>query len=569
MLKSWKAPIRLGLGRALLVSALVGLVFGAACSSSDFSQEDLDAAKDLAVAKGDLANISGDLTAATSDLNAANSELSAAASDLTAAESQLATTKSSLDTAQGQISDLQVQVTSMGAIPPPITVIQTGQSVPADPGSAPTGWANDESVRGGLYLVAQYDSSGPDAWDPVAHPLVYYSSDGTESDSPTYDADADYFAGFYMVDGYSKDVIGSVIFTELEGMKVSSYPHGVGVSPDGKWIYVGFGMGDDREGHLAIVNARTLKIDKLLKQESYFEGGMRSQRVHHIQGWIDSSGEDKVIVQWGFGANGGPHHILDPNDDNRVYKALTYDDIKPMGHPFTTPSPNGQYVYVSMGANFIRSNHSPAAAIAKWDIETGKHVVIEGVGHHPIGITHTADGRWTYVIDGHSSFVYKIDNEIDEVVASTSTGVAGPYGIALNWDETRAFIVAKGEGTHNKGAVLGVVDLERFRAARDLRQMPIWLGGSASSVDHAILHPDPEVNELWVSNMNGWETIVLDIDTYTAVDWIATPAGGNTHSGAFVSYTSSWAGTLEADMGGPKSPEMWTVVQAKVAAAAQ
>jgi DNA-binding beta-propeller fold protein YncE len=173
------------------------------------------------------------------------------------------------------------------------------------------------------------------------------------------------------------------------------------------------------------------------------------------------------------------------------------------------------------------------------------------------------------VIDGHSSFVYKIDNEIDEVVASTSTGVAGPYGIAINWDETRAFIVAKGEGAHNKGAVLGVVDLERFRAARDLRQMPIWLGGSASSVDHAILRPDPEVNELWVSNMNGWETIVLDIETYTATDWIATAVGGNTHSGAFVSCTSSREGTLEADMGGPKSPEMWTAVQAKVAAAAQ
>ena len=49
-------------------------------------------------------------------------------------------------------------------------------------------------------------------------------------------------------------------------------------------------------------------IDKLLKQESYFERGTRSQRVHHIQGWVDSNGDDKVIVQWGFGANGGPHH---------------------------------------------------------------------------------------------------------------------------------------------------------------------------------------------------------------------------------------------------------------------
>ncbi|NQW21056.1 MAG: hypothetical protein HQ477_10125 [Chloroflexi bacterium] len=539
MLKSWKSLLRLGLVRALLVSALVGLVFGVACSSSDISQEDLDAAKNLAVAQSELNSVKADLSSATSELS----------------------------TAKSQVSDLQSQVTSMGQVPPAITVIQTGASVPAAVGSAPTGWANAESERGGLYLIAQYDSSGPDAWSAADHPLVYFTSDGTESSSPTYDKDAAYFAGFDMVDGYTKEVIESVIFTELEGMAVASFPHGVGVSPDGKWVYVGFGMGDAREGYVAIVNARTLKIDKLIKQESYFEGGMRSQRLHHIQGWVDSTGKDKVILQWGFGANGGPHHILDPNDDNRVSKSITYDDIKPMGHPFTTPSPNGQYIYVSMTSNWIRDNHSPAAAVAKFDIETGKHVVIEGVGHHPIGITHTADGRWTYVVDGHSGHVYKIDNEIDEVVADTNSGVAGPYGIALNWDETRAFIVAKGEGTHNLGGVLGVVDLTSFRAARDLHTYPLWLGGSASSVDHAVLHPDPAINELWVSNMNGWETIVVDIATYTATDWIPTAAGGNTHAGAFVTYTSSWVGQLESDMGGPKSAEMWANVEAKVAAA--
>ncbi len=540
MLKSWKAPIRLGLGRALLVSALAGLVFGVACSGSDISQEDLDAAKNLAVVQ----------------------------SELSAAESELATTKSSLEAAQGQVSDLQSQVSSMSTVPPPMKVVQTGVSVAAEPGSPPTGWANEESVRGGLHLVAQFDSSGPDAWDPDEHPLVYFTSDGTESSAPTYDADAPYFAGFNMIDAYTREVIDSVIFEDAQGDPVSSFPHGVGVSPDGKWVYVGFGVGDDREGHIAIVNARTLKIDKLLKQESYFEGGTRSQRLHHIQSWIDSNGEDKVILQWGFGANGGPHHILDPNDDNKVWKSLTYDDIKPMGHPFTTPSPDGQYVYVSIGANWIRSNHSPAAAIAKYDIETGKHEVIEGTGHHPIGITHTADGRYTYVVDGHGSHVYKVDNEINEVIASASAGVAGPYGIALNWDESLAFLVGKGEGSHNKGGVLGILDTARMRQSRELHQMPLWLGGSASSVDHAILHPDPEVNELWVSNMNGWETIIVDLDTLEAVDWIPTVAGGNTHSGAFVRYDTSWNGVLESDMGGPKSPAMWEEVKAQVAAAA-
>jgi hypothetical protein len=295
---------------------------------------------------------------------------------------------------------------------------------------------------------------------------------------------------------------------------------------------------------------------------------MRSQNLHHIQSWTDSDGNDRVILQWGFGANGGPHHILDPNNDNRVVRSITYEDVMPMGHPFTTPSPDGKFVYISMGSPQIREAEGHNAGIAKVNVDTGEVDIISHVGAHPIGITHTADGRWTYVVDGHSSFVFKIDNESNEVVGSTSSGVAGPYGIALNWDETRAYLVGKGEGTHNKGSVLGVIDLTRFRAASDLHQYPIFLGGSASSVDHAILHPDPAVNELWVSNMNGWETIVVDLNTDEAIAWIPTPNGGNTHNGAFVRYAADWSGELMSDMGGPKSASMWAEVRTRVNAAA-
>lgn len=471
---------------------------------------------------------------------------------------------SRLDASELQATQLQDQLASVA----PVNVIQTGQLVPAPAGSAPTGWANEESERGGLHLIAQYDSSGPDAWDASEHPLVYFTSESSSNPNPDRDDEAPYFAGFHIIDAYDKEVIAAALFS-YEG-NLTRGPHGVGVSPDGKWAYVGFSEtqeGASRLSYIAIVNVRTLKMDKLLLQQSYFEGGLRSQALHHIQGWTDHNGNDRVIIQWGFGANGGPHHILDPNSDNEVVRSLTYDDIKPMGHPFTTPSPDGRYVYVSMGANWIRSNHSPAAGVAKYDIETGEHEVIEGVGHHPIGITHTQDGKFTYVVDGHGSHVYKIDNETNEVVGSTSAGVAGPYGIALNWDETRAYLVGKGEGSHNRGGVLGLLDTTRMRQSRELHQMPIQLGGSASSVDHAILHPDPDVNELWVSNMNGWETIIVDLDTGTAVEWIATPNGGDTHSGAFVRYDASWNGTLEADMGGPKSAAMKAAVAAKAAAA--
>lgn len=415
-------------------------------------------------------------------------------------------------------------------------------------------WSTPEAVRGGLHLVAQYDSSGPDAWDVAAHPLVYFTSESQFSINPNK-PEGPAFAGFHIIDGYSKEVVAVAYFKVDEASTIVRGPHGVDVSPDGRWAYVGWSEKADGAAeipYVGIVNVRTLKLDKVLMQESYYQGQMRRQRLHHIQSWTDVDGNERVILQWGFGADGGPHHILDPNNDNRVVKSITYDDVRPMGHPFTTPSPDGKTVYVSMGSPQIRAAHSYTAGIAKVNLDTGAVIVIPGVGHHPIGITHTADGLITYVVDGHSSQVFKIDNKTNTVVGIASAGVAGPYGLALNWDESRLFLVGKGEGSHNRGGVLGVIDTRIFQPDGSINQ-PITLGGSASSIDHAILHPDPAVNELWISNMKGWETIVLDLNTLQTKAYIPTPNGGDTHSGAFVRYTTDFSGELLVDMGGIKS----------------
>jgi len=436
--------------------------------------------------------------------------------------------------------------------------------------AATTDWATAESERGGLFLVAQFDSSGPDAWDAAAHPLVYITSESSFNPNPDRSL-AGGFAGFQLIDGYTKEVFASFIGVrtpERSGLRTG--PHGVDVSPDGKWAYVGWAEIDDSEtkytAYVAIVNMRTLKIDKLLRQQSYFRGQQRVQRLHHIQAWRDVDGNDRVVLQWGFGASGGPHHILDPNDDNRVVRSITYDDVQVMGHPFTTPSPDGKTLYVSIGSPELREEPFAGAGVAKVDLETGAVTNIMGTGNHPIGITHDVDGKFTYVVDGTNSIVYKIDNELDEIVAKTSAGVAGPYGLAFNWDESLLFLVGKGEGTHNRGSVLGVIDAVRFSRWRGLHQMPIFLGGSASSIDHAILHPDPEVNEMWISNMNGWETIVLDLETFKPTDWIPTPNGGDTHSGGFVRYNPDFTGELMSDMGGPKAESMRELIREAKAA---
>jgi DNA-binding beta-propeller fold protein YncE len=491
-----------------------------------------------------------------------------------AVTTELADANAQITALQGQLSSAQVE-----------TIVTQTAEFAAPPASAPIpddGWSNAESVRGGLILVAQLDSSGPDAWDIAAHPRVYFTSESFQSNYyETNDLEATgfgNFAGWHVVDAYSKEVVASALYQDLVPQQVNRGPHGVAVSPDGKWGYVGFATpaAEDCDpvttacnmvGYVMIVNVQTMKVDKILRQQSWSEGGWRSQAIHHIQCWTqDSTGEDFCILQWGFGANGGPHYIVKPNDNNRVYRSITYDDIRPMGHPFTTPSPDGQYVYVSVGSNWIREGHD-TAFIAKLDIDTGVPEYMGPTGSHPIGITHTQDGKYTYVVDGHSSFLYKLDNETGEPVAHASSGIAGPYGICLNWDETEAWVNGKGEGTANLGNSMSIFDLTRFRASRDHGNTPFYLGGSASSVDHCALHPDPEVNEVWISNMKGWETIVVSLDTYTVTDYITTPHTGDTHGMAFVYYDGGWDdGRLMVDMGGPKDQELQDLIKANAAA---
>jgi len=441
----------------------------------------------------------------------------------------------------------------------PTTLVQAGQLQAAAAGAAPTGWDTAESIRGGLKLVATFDSSGPDAWSAAAHPMVYFTSEGGNN----------LFAGLHIIDAYTKRVVKGVNY-ELGEYKVS--PHTTGVSPDGKWAYLQGGRTVDgkNEDVTFIINARTLKIDKILKQESRFQGATRVQRLHHVTGYIDTKGQDRVVVQYGFGSNGGPHFILDPKDNNRVVTAITVEDTGYwMGHPFLTLDPARKFLYVGLKNAAWAAEAHDVAGLAKINLETRAVTIIPAVGMHLIGMAHTADGKFLYVNDAEESMVVKIDTATNQVVGKASAGVAGPYGLAMNWDESELFAVGKGEGSHNTGSVLGVINLQDFRTKRGIIN-PIPLGGTGkvASIDHAILHPDQAVNELWVSNMAGDETIVLDLATRTVKAYIPTPGGGNTHSGAFVKYAADWTGTVLADHGGPQN-EQYAARLAVVQAAAK
>jgi len=442
----------------------------------------------------------------------------------------------------------------------PTQVVQAGQLAPPPPNAQPTGWDTAESLRGRVTLLATYDSSGPDAWDVAAHPLVYFTSEGVGANP----LGGKRTSGVQVIDAREKKVIASALFNM--GEEVTENPHGVGISPDGKWVYIGemqrVAATRQVRSVLMVINSRTLKLDRVLQ-------GPRADWFHHITAFTDWQGRDRVIAAYGRNAGGGPIFLLDPKDNNRVVKSYTLEDIGyRIGHPYPTVDPTGRFLYIAIHAPPWQGQNHNTAGIAKVNLETSAVRIIPFVGDNPIGMAHTSDGRFTFVNDAHSSEIYKIDNETNTVVEDTSTGVAGPYGLALNWDESVLYPIGKGEGTHNNGSVIGYVTTTPFQSPRNLFQnMPIWLGGSASSVDHGILHPDPAVNELWISNMNGWETIVLDLNTNKVKTYIPTPNGGDTHSGGFARYNRDWTGELLADMGGPKR-SVREIMRQRVAAAA-
>src|SRR5688572_18180659 len=120
---------------------------------------------------------------------------------------------------------LQQQLAAMT----PTLLVQAGQLAPPPPDARPSGWDTAESVRGRIRLLATYDSSGPDAWDVKAHPLVYFTSEGVERPPMK--------SGVQVIDANARKVIASALF-DL-GEEVTENPHGVGISPDGRWLYIG------------------------------------------------------------------------------------------------------------------------------------------------------------------------------------------------------------------------------------------------------------------------------------------------------------------------------------------
>ncbi|MBT5031149.1 MAG: hypothetical protein HOM55_02510, partial [Proteobacteria bacterium] len=192
-------------------------------------------------------------------------------------------------------------------------------------------WQTEWAKRVGVELEYSFDSSGEAVWDSSEHPLVFMTTEG-----PGYGGmlGGVTLPGFAIFDADTRKPILSKDYDVLSwGWSNVFEPHGLGTSPDGKWIYLPTGEGSfqtmgDNVGRYLIINAETLKIDKVIKIPG---------QAHHAKSFTTENGEQRVIL-YGWSQ---PLFVLDPDDDNRVVGSVTHQEQGSEAYTYW-PTPDGK-----------------------------------------------------------------------------------------------------------------------------------------------------------------------------------------------------------------------------------
>ena len=397
-------------------------------------------------------------------------------------------------------------------------------------------WATPWAEKVGVSLEKSFDSSGPDAWDPEEHPLVFITTEG-----PGYGGlmSGVELPGLAIIDADTREVVAHRNYDVLSwGWPNVWEPHGLGVSPDGQWIYLPTGQGSflttGDAGRFLVINARTLKIEKVLK--------LRGQ-AHHANSFRMPDGEQRVIL-YGWTQ---PLFVLDPDDDNRVVGSLDHSELGIEGYLYFA-SPEGDEIIAGGGYRgldlkaALKDNTLIRINTKTWKVKG--YVPIEDSS--PVWVAFGSDGKYAYITGSGSSHVFKYDRQQRKIVTKARAGVEGPYGVHLGWDDDRLYTIGKGEGSHNRGKVLGMLSSKLMDI--NVRPMDQFVTNCIRG-DHGLLHPDPDANELWITCNSSFEVVIFDLDLKEVSARIPMPNGGSTHSGAFVKY-NGWNGEVVSDHNG-------------------
>jgi len=410
-------------------------------------------------------------------------------------------------------------------------------------------WANEWSEKVNIELEYSFDSSGPDAWDSSEHPLIFVTTEG-----PGYGGllSGVSLPGLAIIDADTREVVTSQNYDVLSwGWSNVFEPHGLGTSPDGKWIYLptgegSFGSSGDHAGRFLVINARTLKIDKVIKLQG---------QAHHAKSFVTPEGEQRVIL-YGWTQ---PMFVLDPADDNRVVGSVSHQEQGSEGYLYFASSNGDKIIGTGRYRDFDMRKHLTDNPV--WIVDTDTWKVKKWIQVHdsaPVWVNFTSDDKYAYITGSRNSIIMQLDIEQQKVITEQRAGVDGPYGNHFGWDDRFIYTIGKGEESHNRGKMVGMVDADTMSVPGS-RSMNQFYTGCIRG-DHGTLHPDPEANEMWISCNASFEVVIFDLDLREVTGRVSLPNGGSTHSGAFVSYPAGWdePGKTLSDMNGLHGPALET-----------
>lgn len=420
----------------------------------------------------------------------------------------------------------------------PSNLVTPGKQLPN-----PAAWATAVASRNGIKLLGTYDDSGPNAWDPAAHPTAFFTSLGVGYGGF---ASTNTHPGVVIIDAETKKIVTYRTY-DIGGVKTYFESHGLGVSPDGQWIYIPTGDSDKRAqgygGRIIVVNARTLKIHQVIQTKSI---------PHHFKAFTRSDGRQLVMGEdfnWqapAFGLRPGSGvYVLDPLHNNQVIADINADKVQ--GNPYLAfANPTGDSIWIGLPPGPISDPDIHGQLDGSWAVvstKTWQPVKYFKGGEDPIWTAFTPDGKYAYLCDGGSNHIWKIDAVALKVAGQSNASVNGGYGCHLGWVPNQLWVIEKGEASHNRGKNIGLVDsglmvpLDEYNTG--------WI-----RADHGTVNPLQQHNELWVTANSTFEVVVWNMGLKKVTARIPMPLGSSTHSGSFVTYNPDFTGAVTSDQNG-------------------
>ena len=401
--------------------------------------------------------------------------------------------------------------------------------------------ANTGSLRRDyeVQVLAEYEP-GEQIFFPEPGKVYFYENTGTGGSHAPAELRTN-ATGVMVGDAETKEVLAS----QEMPLELRGAVHTTVMSPDGKYVYL-IGPSGNREGWNGSVlrtPATLLKIDALTLQpvKQLSIGG----RLHHA-----SIFQDRYILMDTFisDPDGLDVFLYDPVTDEIIGGVSTRD----LGGSNYTAYSDDEFIYVLMqpgndggsltGAALVGSGEYTALRpywVAKIDPETWE-VVDEFPyrGYRANWVTIDSNSEYMYV-PASSSNVTKLNMETGEIPWSTATGI-GPYGSALNADETELWVANKGEATGHIGRTITVIDAQNGR--------PLETLFSGYAVDHVLLSPDGK--EMWATANGDGQIYVFDAETKEQTHVIDMPGYGQPHGLVWVHYDENGESRVVADQGG-------------------